>query len=151
MKLSEHFSLDELTFSQTAIRNGWENIPSVEVLDNLKRLCGEGLEPLRDFIGKPITITSGYRNLRLNKAIGSKDSSYHTKGLAADIIIKGMSVEQLMRAVIQSDIEFQQVILEFPNPDGTGGWVHFAIPALGQKPKMEKLIIDRNGVRLFDS
>lgn len=144
MKLSPNFTLEELCFSQTAIRLGIENNPNAEALENLKRLCNDVLEPLRAYLNKPIVITSGYRCLRLNKAIGSKDSSHHTKGLAADIRVIGLSPDQVMRAVVQSGIEYQQVILEF------NSWVHISIPALGKPAKKEKLIIDSSGVRFYE-
>jgi len=150
MKLSPHFSLEELCFSQTATRLGIENVPNAEALENLKRLCNEGLEPLRDFIKKPIVVSSGYRCLRLNTAIGSSSNSGHIKGLASDLRAIGMSTEQLMRAAIQSGIEWDQLIMEFVNSDGSGGWLHCAIAQVGKKPRGQHLVIDKTGTRFFE-
>lgn len=149
MKLSEHFSLEELTFSQTAVRNGWDNLPNADALANLHRLAAM-LEEIRAFIKKPINISSGYRSKRVNTAVGSKETSQHRTGQAADIKVSGMSAEQLMRAIIQAGVGYDQLILEFANPDGTGGWVHISISAKDKEPRGEKLIIDRFGVRLYD-
>lgn len=86
MKLSPHFTLEELCFSRTAVKNDIRNIPAdSSILFNLSRLCSCVLEPLRDFIGEPIIISSGYRCSRLNKVVGGVDNSNHTKGLSADI------------------------------------------------------------------
>jgi len=85
MRLSPHFSLEELTHSDTAVRLGIDNTPTVEVIDNLTYLAGE-LEHVRDILGTPMLISSGFRCYALNDHLGSKRTSSHTKGLAVDFI-----------------------------------------------------------------
>lgn len=85
--LSEHFTLDEMTRSQTATEKRIDNTPSDAAVRNLKILCTQVLEPVRAKIGRPIVITSGYRCAKLNAAVGGVPKSYHTKGMAADIRI----------------------------------------------------------------
>lgn len=88
LMLSEHFSLDEFTFSATAQAMGISNSPGPSELANLRFLCREVLEPARSIIGEPIHVTSGYRCLALNSAVGGVSQSYHVRGLAADLHIK---------------------------------------------------------------
>ena len=88
LMLSEHFSIDEFVVSATAIAMGIENSPGSIELANLRFLCREVLEPARKVIGEPIHITSGYRCLALNRAVGGVAQSYHVRGLAADIHIE---------------------------------------------------------------
>lgn len=86
-KLSDHFTLDEMTRSNTAITCHLNNTPNKEQKDNLIFLCTKVLEPTRNKWGKPIVITSGFRSKELNKQVGGVPTSYHCKGLAADIKI----------------------------------------------------------------
>jgi uncharacterized protein YcbK (DUF882 family) len=118
MQLSEHFSLSEMTFSQTATRRGLDNTPSAPVVKNLKTLCEKVLEPLREKLGKPIHVTSGYRSEVVNAAVGGVSNSQHLLGEAADIVVPGMSVQELFNFVRNSGIEFDQLINEY------GRWVH---------------------------
>lgn len=85
MKLSEHFSLEEMTRSETAQIRHIINNPSELAIDNLTILCQRVLEPTRKIVGKPLIINSGYRSERLNSAVGGVKSSYHLTGKAADI------------------------------------------------------------------
>jgi zinc D-Ala-D-Ala carboxypeptidase len=84
MELSKSFTLNELTKSQEATRLGIENIPNEEHIENLKILCEKILQPLRDYYGMPVSISSGYRSVALCEAVGSSSKSQHTKGQAAD-------------------------------------------------------------------
>ena len=149
MQISEHFSLQELTVSELAVRNGWDNSPSPQELENLKRLA-DMLEKVRALVGKPIIINSAYRSKQVNDAVGSKDSSQHRIGCAADIRVVGMNPDQVCRAIIASDIQYDQIIREFYDPEKGGGWTHISVP---NKPndyfRYSKLIIDRNGTRAF--
>ena len=149
MQISEHFSLQELTVSELAVRNGWDNSPSPQELENLKRLA-DMLEKVRALLGKPIVINSAYRSKQVNDAVGSKDSSQHRIGCAADIRVVGMNPDQVCRAIIASEIQYDQIIREFYDPDKGGGWTHISVP---NKPndyfRYSKLIIDRNGTRAF--
>ena len=124
MKLSENFSLKEMTKSQTALRRGIENEPGEEEQANLQQLCEQVLQKVRDHFGKPVTVNSGYRSPELNSAIGGSTTSDHCKGMAADIEIPGVSNYELAEW-IQNNCEFRQLILEFYTPGvPDSGWVH---------------------------
>ena len=124
-KLSDNFRLSEFLKSQTASRRGISNSPTDEHLKNMKILVDNVLQPLREDIGKPLVITSGYRSKELNDAIGGSGNSQHSKGQAADIECFGMSNRELA-IFIRDNYEFDQLILEFYNPDEgeNSGWVH---------------------------
>lgn len=119
MKLSEHFTLDEFTTSQTAARLAIGNNPGAVEIKNLHRLA-EALEKVRAIHGSPLTISSGYRSPNLNSAIGGSRNSAHQYGLAADINVPGIPPRDLAHAIIAAGIEFDQLIFE-------GTWVHFAL------------------------
>ena len=124
MKLSNNFSLKEMTKSQTALRRGIDNEPGEEVIDNLKNLCENVLQPVREHFGKPVNINSGYRSPELNSAIGGSKTSDHCKGMAADIEIRGIDNGDIAEW-IQENCDFRQLILEFYTPGvGDSGWVH---------------------------
>ena len=124
MQLSENFSLPELTKSQTATRKGIDNTPSPEHQENLKSLCMAILQPVRDHFSKVVTISSGYRSPELCTAIGSKITSQHAKGQAADFEIFGVSNKSLAD-YIDSELHYDQLILEYWNEsDPNSGWVH---------------------------
>ena len=143
MKISENFSLEEFTFSQTASRNGWDNTPPESVAMNLIRIANL-LEQVRSVTGKPIQVTSGYRSKTLNQAIGSSETSQHRLGCAADIKVAGMTPDQVVKAIIDSDIQYDQLIREFDS------WVHISVPScIGDEPRRQALIIDRSGTRYF--
>lgn len=135
MNLSEHFTQAELTLSETAARRGIDNTPDAFILANLKTLAGE-LEKVRALVGRPVNVTSGYRSPALNKAIGGALNSAHMQGLAADINVNGYTPRQLALKIRDSDLMFDQLILEYDN------WVHFGL-SLGA-PRRELLTI-RNG------
>ena len=97
MQLTPNFSLAEMTFSETASRHGWDNTPGPREVQNLSRLANM-LEQVRALVGKPIFVSSGYRSKRLNDALGSKDTSQHRVGCAADIKVAGMNPDQIGRA-----------------------------------------------------
>ena len=124
MKLSGHFSLAELTKSQTAVRKGIDNKPTLDHIENLTELCTHILEPTRRNFGKPMVITSGYRSEELCEAIGSSKNSQHAKGQAADFEMFGIDNKELAK-YIKNNLVFDQLILEFYNPDDpSSGWVH---------------------------
>ena len=124
MKLSENFSLEELTKSQTATRKGIDNTPSTEHQENLKSLCTNVLQPVRDHFSQVVTISSGYRSPELCTAIGSKITSQHAKGQAADFEIFGVSNKELAD-YINENLEYDQLILEYwKESDPNSGWVH---------------------------
>lgn len=144
MQLSPNFSLAELTASETAERHGLDNTPSPQIIENLKHLAAS-LQEVRALLGnKPIHINSGYRSIEVNAKLGSKPTSDHCKGLAADFICPSFGTpDEIVRAVMGSAIPYKQVIREFDR------WVHFAVPAPGEEPRRQALIIDKQGTRAY--
>ena len=124
MQLSENFSLLELTKSQTATRKGIDNAPSPEHQENLKLLCTHILQPVRDRFERVVSVSSGYRSEALCLAIGSKITSQHAKGQAADFEIYGLSNQELAN-YIKENLDYDQLILEYwKKEDPNSGWVH---------------------------
>ena len=124
MNLSKNFSLKELTASQTAARKGIDNTPSPTHQDNLKSLCTSILQPIRDHFSQVVTVSSGYRSEKLCLAIGSKITSQHAKGEAADFEIFGVSNKELAD-YINEHLDYDQLILEYwKESDPNSGWVH---------------------------
>ena len=124
MQLSENFSLLELTKSQTAERKDIDNTPSTEHQENLKRLCESILQRVRDHFNRVVSVSSGYRSVDLCVAIGSKTTSQHAKGQAADFEIYGLSNQELA-IWIHENLEYDQLILEYwKKEDPSSGWVH---------------------------
>lgn len=122
--ISPHFTLRELSYSQNAERKGIDNTPPPEVVENLKALCREVLEPLRAAVG-PVTITSGYRSPALNKVVGGNPKGQHPLGQAADIECFSLSTRALAEKVIALRLPFDQMIMEFASDkDPNAGWVH---------------------------
>jgi len=122
VQLSPHFSLSEFTISQTASRLGVDNTPDETVIARLKQTA-EGMEEVRDLLGgKPILISSGYRSLAVNRALGSSDTSAHVKGYAVDFICPAFgSPLAICKALSKSKgFEFDQLIEE------KGQWVHIS-------------------------
>ena len=144
MNLTPHFTLEELTASETAERNGWDNSPNDQELANLTRLA-DFLEQVKVVLnGKPIMISSGLRTKKVNDAVGSKDTSQHRLGCAADFKVPGMTPDQVVKAVIASGIGFDQVIREFDR------WTHISIPnGVDISPRRQALIIDKAGTRPY--
>ena len=124
MNLSQNFSLRELTKSQTAERKGISNEPSEEHIENLKLLCTHVLQKVRDQFGI-VSISSGYRSPELCEALGSKSTSQHARGQAADFECYGVDNNELFNWVI-SNVEFDQAILEFYTGDADSGWLHMS-------------------------
>ena len=124
MKLSDNFTLDELTKSQEAIRLGIPNEPSEEHITNLILLCTNILQPIRNHFKIPLSVSSGYRSAALCEAIGSSSKSQHTKGQAADFELFGIHNREASDWIVQN-LDFDQCILEFWTPsDPNSGWVH---------------------------
>ena len=123
-KLSENFSLSELTKSQTAERKGIDNTPGPNHQENLKSLCEMILQPVRDHFGQVVSVSSGYRSPELCVAIGSSTQSQHAKGEAADFEIFGVSNKELADW-INENLDYDQLILEYwKESDPNSGWVH---------------------------
>ena len=146
MNLSPNFTLAEFTRSDTAIRYGIDNSPDSLAVANLRRLCVLILEPLREALGRPIRITSGYRSPRVNQIIGGAKNSAHVFGLAADIEIEGMSPLQVCQEIKILGLPFDQAIHEF------GEWTHVAIAQETVKPrKMELTAVKQNGLTVYST
>jgi zinc D-Ala-D-Ala carboxypeptidase len=136
MKLSQHFTLEEMTKSQTGSRKGIENTPGEKEIENLKLLCENILEKVRVHFGRQVTVNSGYRGPKLNKAIGGAKNSQHMTGQAADIEIAGMS-NKILFCWIRDNLDFDQLILEFHKegvPDS--GWVHVSWNSQGNRKQV---------------
>ena len=124
MKLTANFSLNELTKSQTAERKGIDNTPSGDHQDNLKKLCENVLQPVRDHFEQVVSVSSGYRSPELCTAIGSKTTSQHARGEAADFEIFGVSNKELADW-IHDNTNYDQLLLEYwKESDPNSGWVH---------------------------
>ena len=132
MNLSPHFTLEELIASATAQKEGIDNTPSQGEIENLTRVA-EILEEVRELLGdKPIGVSSGYRCIKLNRAIGSNDNSAHVTGCAADVKIKNMKLYDAAKKIVESKIQFDQLILE-PT------WIHIGIAPIGGKYRRQVL------------
>lgn len=139
IKLSQFFTLEEMTLSQTATRLSIDNDPSAEIIENLKKLSFV-LDNARNILGKPIIITSGYRSYSLNRAIGGSKNSAHCFGRAADFISPAFGTPyEICERIIKDAkfIVFDQLILEY------GKWVHLGISLL--EPRQEILTIRNYG------
>ena len=138
MNLTEHFSMKELTQSQTAIKNGIPNIPKdPQVVANLTLLCEKVLEPLREGMKCPIRISSGYRSPELNKLIGGAKASQHNIGEAVDIDLDEKNAE--LFSYIVNNLDFDQIIWEFGD-DNNPDWVHVSYKAAGNRKQLLKAL-----------
>ena len=135
--MTPNFTLAELT---TTSHRQFDNTPNDSEMANLQKLA-EFLEEVKALLdGKPIMINSAFRSKQVNDSVGSKDTSQHRTGSAADIRVPGMSPDAVVRALVASDLPFDQVIREFD------AWTHISI---SDTPRRQALIIDRAGTRLF--
>ena len=142
--LTEHFTLEELTHSDAAVRHGWDYIPNGDEIANLTRLA-QLLEQVKKAVGgKPVMINSGFRSKQVNDSVGSKDSSQHRLGCAADIRVPGMTPRQVVDACIAAKVPFDQIILEFD------AWTHISVANTPDKDlRHAKLVIDKAGTRNY--
>ena len=139
--MTPHFSLEELTHTD---HRTLDNTPNETELANLKRLA-EFLETVKTVLGgKPIMVNSAFRSKAVNDAVGSKDTSQHRIGCAADIRVPGITPDEVVKAIIASGIGYDQVIREFDL------WTHISIPNAGA-PRKQALIIDKAGTRVYSS
>lgn len=141
MQLSEHFTLEELTHTD---HRQFDNTPNASEMANLVRLAAF-LEEVKTVIGgKPIMVNSAFRSKQVNDAVGSKDTSQHRIGCAADIRVPGMTPDEVVKAVIEAGIGYDQIIREFDR------WTHISVPnTAGGNPRRQSLIIDRTGIRPY--
>lgn len=134
MRITPHFSLEEMTFSETAGRKGIDNTPPDNVYNNLIRLCTV-MESVRAILGVSITVSSGYRSPELNKAIGGARASHHMVGLACDFIAPSFGTPlDVCNKIRESDIQYDQLIHEF------GRWIHIGID---DEPRRQDLTATR--------
>ena len=141
MNLTEHFTLEELTHTD---HRELDNTPNDAELANLTRLA-EFLEQVKTVLGgKPIMVNSAFRSKAVNDAVGSKDTSQHRVGCAADIRVPGMAPNEVVKAIIDSGLGYDQVIREFDR------WTHISIPNEAVRaPRKQALIIDKQGTRVY--
>ena len=139
--MTPHFTLAELTHTDHRLL---DNTPNAAELANLQRLA-EFLELVKAKLdGKPIIVNSAFRSKQVNDSVGSKDTSQHRLGCAADIRVPGMTPDQVVRAIMSHGLYFDQIIREFD------AWTHISIPnTAALLPRRQALIIDRQGVRPF--
>jgi hypothetical protein len=144
MNLSPNFTLEELTASETAARNGLDNTPGPIAYQNLVRLANFLEEVKKVLGGKPIMINSAYRGPEVNTHVGGSKNSQHMVGCAADIRVPGMTPNEICKAIIASELQYDQLIREFDS------WTHISIPnEESSTPRGQTLIIDRAGTRPF--
>lgn len=148
--LSEHFSLKELTRSETATRKGIDNTPSPDHLHNLSLVCKNILEPVRNHFGKPVQINSAYRGPKLNAAVGGSSKSQHCNGEAVDFEIDGFPNPDLAKWVVEN-CDFDQVILEFydPKEGPNSGWVHASYASSGKQRKQVLTAVTEGGKTVY--
>jgi hypothetical protein len=141
MLLTPHFSLEELTVTD---HREFDNIPNSSEINNLKRLA-EMLEEVKELLGgKPSIVNSAFRSAQVNAAVGSKDTSQHRAGCAADIRVPGVTPDEVVKAVIASGIAYDQIIREF------NSWTHISVPTNPSgTPRKQALIIDKQGTRPY--
>ena len=142
MKLSEHFTYDEMVASATAKRLGLCNAPDAKSLDNLKRLCEDVLEPLRMKWGRPVIVNSAYRSQAVNKAVGGAKNSDHRFGAAADIRTLSNTREEneklfklAVRMANDGEIECRQIIDEYGYQ-----WLHLSVNHPDNSPKLNQIL-----------
>jgi hypothetical protein len=143
MKLSRFFELAELTRSDTAQREGIANEPDDSAREELRKLCIDILDPLREALGKPITVNSGYRGPALNRRIGGASNSQHVEGKAADIQCSGTPVLGLFQQIIRLGLPFDQLIYEARSD--TARWVHVSHSADGNRGQIMIAKFDDSG------
>ena len=139
--LSLHFTLEELT---TTDHRQFDNTPNPDELANLNRLA-KFLEQVKTVLGgKPVMINSAFRSEAVNNAVGSRNTSQHRIGCAADIRVPGMTPDEVVKAVIASGIGYDQIIREFDR------WTHISVPnTKDMTPRRQALIIDKSGTRQY--
>ena len=141
MNLTEHFTLEELTRTD---HRQFDNTPNDAEIANLVRLA-EFLEKVKEVLGgKPIIVNSAFRSAEVNRAVGSSDKSQHRRGCACDFRVPGMTPDEVVKAILASDLMFDQCIREF------NSWIHISIPNTEDaKPRLMSLIIDKSGTRAY--
>lgn len=134
MNLTPHFTLEELTFSDVALRQGIDNTPTDAQVDDLRHLCVTLLEPIRALLGVSMHINSGFRSAKLNAAVGGAHTSAHMAGLAADFVPIGLDLRTTFATLrTRADLFYDQIIFECQ------AWIHIAVAPTGLKPRRQAL------------
>lgn len=131
MNLTQNFTINELTYSVTANANKIDNRPSIQVIANLKALCENVLQPLRDYLGCPVKVTSGFRCAVLNKKIGGTKNSQHLYGQAADFIVPQKNLKDVYN-YIKLNLPYDQLLFEYTKSDK---WIHVSYRTDGHNRK----------------
>ena len=148
MKLTENFSLAEMTKSETALRQGLDNTPGEVEIENMRKLTENVLQPVRDYYERGVKVNSGFRHPDVNAAVGGSRTSDHCKGQAADIEIPGVPNAELAQW-IADNLEFRQLILEFYTPGvPDSGWVHVSYVE-GDNKKQILTAMKENGKTVY--
>jgi len=139
--LTKNFTLEELTITE---HREFDNEPNETERTNLVRLA-IFLEQVKELLGgKPIMVNSAFRSAQVNQAVGSAPTSQHRLGCAADLRVPGMTPNEVVQAIIASDLPFDQCIREFDR------WTHLSVPNNpNDKPRRQALIIDKMGTRAY--
>jgi hypothetical protein len=141
MNLTEHFTLEELTHTD---HREFDNEPNEAELENIKRLAAFLEEVKTALGGRPIMVNSAFRSKQVNDAVGSKDTSQHRIGCAADIRVPGVTPDEVVKTIIAAGLSYDQVIREFDR------WTHVSIPnEPARAPRKQALIIDKTGTRMY--
>lgn len=148
MKLTNNFTLEELTKSEIALRHNLDNTPTDDIVANLRILAEKVLQPVREHYAKGVKVNSGYRAPEVNAAVGGSKTSDHCKGMAADIEIPGLPNAELAQW-IEANLKFTQVILEFYTPGvPDSGWVHVSYDPANLK-KQSLTAVKREGKTVY--
>ena len=141
MNLTEHFTLEELTITD---HREFDNTPNASETANLTRLAGF-LEKVKEAVGgKAVMVNSAFRSAQVNAAVGSKETSQHRLGCAADIRVPGVTPDQVVKTIMAAKLPFDQLIREFDR------WTHISVPnTVGAAPRGQVLIIDSKGTRPY--
>ena len=141
MNLTDHFTLEELTHTD---HRQFDNEPNEAELENIKRLAAF-LEDVKTALGgRPIMVNSAFRSKQVNDAVGSKDTSQHRIGCAADIRVPSVTPDEVVKTIIAAGLPYDQVIREFDR------WTQVSIPNTPTTaPRKQALIIDKQGTRLY--
>ena len=147
MKLTQHFTLEEMTRSAVATRRRINNTPGEKEIAHLRALCEKVLEPIRAAWGQPVVVSSGYRSPLLNKIVGGSKTSEHVGGYAADIRSLSDSSEdnkKLLKLILgMKNLPFRQIINEHPNKDGSPNWIHISYNP--EHPKQRSILTYSGG------
>lgn len=148
MKLSNNFTLSEMIKSDTALRHDMDNTPGDVEIENLRKLCVNVLQKVRDHYGKGVKVNSGFRHPEVNAKVGGSKTSDHCMGQAADIEIPGVPNAELAEW-IKDNCEFRQLILEFYTPGvPDSGWVHVSYVE-GDNKKQVLTAMKENGKTVY--